>query len=261
MTVGEHLMTDAFDDLRWPADRHAFAHPTPVSDVLSLDEDRRWRNPFSTPASTWLEKAAATVDYGVWLAGRAELIAARTQLHGRTLQCSCPPDQPCHRDILADLADPDVITGRQYGRAPGLTVRRPWASLLLTPHTLGGKNIENRTWSTQYRGPLLLIAGSRIEQDGVDAARDTGFDAMWHTRQKGWLGAAVLTDVHPARNHCCQPWGQAPRGNDSLYHWVFEHPARLAAPVYGTGFLGLRRVGWTNLIRRNAFDDHTSLIH
>ncbi len=37
-----------------------------------------------------------------------------------------------------------------------LSVRQPWASLIAS----GRKTIELRSWSTKYRGPLLILAGS-----------------------------------------------------------------------------------------------------
>lgn len=236
----------------WPP-QHREAHSH--RQTLHLPTDPLWRNPFHPNGRdvSWVRRAAAVVDYGVWLAGRRDLVTASGQLYGHTLTCTCGHGQPCHRDVLADLADPDIIAGSQYGHAWALTVRRPWASLLLVPRELGGKNVENRTWSTLYRGPVLLIAGTRVDELGVTAARRAGLDASWHIRQQGWLGAAVLTDVHLAGDQCCRPWGAVRVDDSPLYHWVFEHPARLALPARGTGFLGLRRAAWTNLIRNNAF--------
>lgn len=230
-----------------------YGQPLPAN-TIDVETHRLWHNHFQPGLETLTpaRRGAAVVDYAVWLAGRQDVVRARGELYDRDLACSCPIDQPCHRDVLLDLADPDAHTGQRYGRAYGLTVRRPWASLLLVPEALGGKNIENRTWTTRYRGPVLIIAGTRIDPRGLDAAREAGLHATWHTDQQGWLGAAVLTDVHQGTGECCQPWGQAPAPGETLYHWVFEHPARLASPVYGTGFLGLRKVPWTNLIRRNV---------
>lgn len=37
-----------------------------------------------------------------------------------------------------------------------LSVRQPWASLIAS----GRKTIELRSWSTNYRGPVLILAGS-----------------------------------------------------------------------------------------------------
>jgi ASCH domain len=42
-----------------------------------------------------------------------------------------------------------------------LTIRQPWAHLIAN----GSKNIENRTWSTSYRGPVLIHASLNIDRD------------------------------------------------------------------------------------------------
>ena len=39
-----------------------------------------------------------------------------------------------------------------------LTVKQPWASLLVA----GIKTVENRTWTTKYRGPLAIHAALSI---------------------------------------------------------------------------------------------------
>ncbi|HZF92039.1 DUF4326 domain-containing protein [Streptomyces sp.] len=44
--------------------------------------------------------------YGSWAASQSGLAAAaRRQLAGRDLMCWCPPDQPCHADVLLELAN------------------------------------------------------------------------------------------------------------------------------------------------------------
>lgn len=40
-----------------------------------------------------------------------------------------------------------------------LSIRQPWAWLIVNGH----KNIENRSWLTHYRGPVLIHAGIRTE--------------------------------------------------------------------------------------------------
>ena len=172
--------------------------------------------------------------------------------NGKDLACHCPDDRPCHRDVLVDLAQPadDPYTG---GHALGITVARPWASLTLVPEQLSPMMIHHRSWETDYRGVLCIMAGHRLDERGVTAAATAGFDGDWHAAQTGWLGAAVLVDVHPARRGCCAPWGQPRRHRDKcLYHWVFTHGARLARPVFGHGFVGIRPVSWAALVRRHA---------
>lgn len=52
-----------------------------------------------------------------------------------------------------------------------LTICQPYAHLILT----GEKPVENRTWTTRYRGPLLIHAGkSRSWMDEDDEQRYPG---------------------------------------------------------------------------------------
>ncbi len=212
-------------------------------------------NPFDPgPHADRVTRLGALTNYAVWIAGRQEQLAAIGNLTGRDLSCRCPiDDEACHRNVLLDLANPPQTPYVSGGRAMALTLRRPWASLLLTPHALGGKNIENRTWTTDYRGPVLIFAGTRIDAAADSYIEAAGLDAVWHTKQQGWLGAAVLTDVHRAQGHCCAPWGEPQRRPDRpIYHWVFTHPHRLAAPTWGRGFVGLQPRSWSVLVRPSA---------
>jgi hypothetical protein len=45
-----------------------------------------------------------------------------------------------------------------------LTLQQPWASLV----AFGDKTIEFRSWQTEYRGPLLICAGSKPISDGEE---------------------------------------------------------------------------------------------
>jgi hypothetical protein len=103
----------------------------------------KWAHPHPHPR-TWHAHAAAVVDYAVWIAGRSDLLsAARRELGAANLACTCPlGEMPCHRDVLLDIANPPADPLTAGGRAVGLTVRRPWASLLLVPPALGGTGIH-----------------------------------------------------------------------------------------------------------------------
>lgn len=46
-----------------------------------------------------------------------------------------------------------------------LSIRQPWASLIAR----GVKTIETRTWSTRYRGPLLILASKSPRVDDLPA--------------------------------------------------------------------------------------------
>lgn len=43
-----------------------------------------------------------------------------------------------------------------------LSIQQPWAWFIVN----GFKPVENRTWATKYRGPLLIHAGKKFDIDG-----------------------------------------------------------------------------------------------
>ena len=79
----------------------------------------RWGNPYSVRAATeagHLNPRLAAVDaYRAWLRGDPMEVARegpppsieeiRRELRGRDLACWCPPDAPCHADVLLELAN------------------------------------------------------------------------------------------------------------------------------------------------------------
>lgn len=113
-----------------------------------------------------------------------------------------------------------------------ISILQPWASLILS----GEKRIENRTWATAYRGPLVIHAGKSRR------------DEIWHPPEGGplvfgaFLGTAVLLDclsaatalrLHPDQyEHIGGPWC-----------WVFADPVPFAEPRPGKGQLRLFECG------------------
>jgi hypothetical protein len=75
-----------------------------------------------------------------------------------------------------------------------LSIRQPWAWLIVNGH----KDVENRTWKTKHRGPLLIHAGQRPVLD-FDAVRQ---DVLRRFRIKipdeldygGIVGQATVVD-------------------------------------------------------------------
>lgn len=91
-----------------------------------------------------------------------------------------------------------------------ISVQQPWAWGLLN-----GKPVENRTWPTSYRGPILLHAGKRFDEDGwddfVDLCNQTGIpvpdkDSM---KRGGFVGISDLVDCVTHHN---SPWFFGPYG-------------------------------------------------
>lgn len=79
-----------------------------------------WGNPFSikgwncTPETAvenfrdLLARAPIADENTLWLAKAGETVydTIRRELAGKDLACWCPLDQPCHADVLLDLANP-----------------------------------------------------------------------------------------------------------------------------------------------------------
>lgn len=138
-----------------------------------------------------------------------------------------------------------------------LSFTRPWDELVLT----GGKTIENRSWITHYRGPMVVHAAKSWAPEAVDYAayvvdhlldRDldvpTMLDGISHhgnDHPTGYRGLVDLVDVCTAQRNTrrqvpidatcsCGPWampGQA--------HWKVANPRLFPKPIEGRGHLNL----------------------
>jgi hypothetical protein len=122
---------------------------------------------------------------------------------------------------------------------------RPWSGLVVA----GWKRVENRTWSTTYRGPVYIHAGRQWDPGGAIMALQhkvcdgdwLGTD--WYLTRGGYVGTVHLVDVHPATDVCCQPWGEPARlAGPPVYHWVCTDPHRFPEPIPGRGLQRLYRV-------------------
>lgn len=67
-----------------------------------------------------------------------------------------------------------------------LTIHQPYAHLIVT----GKKLVENRTWKTNYRGPLLIHAGKSHEWLGIEDPSNYVMGAI--------IGVADIVDCLPA---------------------------------------------------------------
>jgi hypothetical protein len=104
-----------------------------------------------------------------------------------------------------------------------LTIRQPWADAIVH----GEKRTENRTWTTKYRGTLLIHAGAAPDPKAP----------IWGPRpdvRSAILATATLAGVHFADGNCCGTWGFP-----GVYHWELADVTPLAAPVPAKGRLGL----------------------
>lgn len=115
-----------------------------------------------------------------------------------------------------------------------LSVKQPWAELIAS----GRKRIELRTWSTTYRGPLLICASGQ-------AARSPSAEPWLALHDALPLGVAVcivnLFDIlspggFAAVGACC---ASSPRE----FGWLLSNPIRVSARAV-KGKLGLYEVSF-----------------
>jgi hypothetical protein len=92
-----------------------------------------------------------------------------------------------------------------------LSIRQPWAELIVA----GLKDIENRMWPTDYRGPVLIHAGMKIEPIDADLRewikRISGFDLpqAGDLPRGGIVGQVEIVDLVQSS---ASPWFSGPYG-------------------------------------------------
>jgi hypothetical protein len=105
-----------------------------------------------------------------------------------------------------------------------LTVRQPWASLIVA----GLKDVENRSWSTKYRGRLGIHAAMRFDQGAIDAHGHLLDDDL---PLGALLGSIMLMDcIMDSRSEWAVP---------GEWHWILAEPRKRVQPRRMKGRLGL----------------------
>ena len=175
--------------------------------------------------------------------GIAHLVELLHQGYRLLLVCGCRDYEQCHRRQVVELlhqAIPElqVIHPEQVSH-PGtrrcLSIRQPWSWLITHPEVLATyglpvKDLENRDWTTSYRGELYIHAGAAVEASLFDP-RTGSLDAWYWKRKwghdaghalhaampqhkddyprKALVGLAQLTDVVTVSQN---PWFNGPYG-------------------------------------------------
>lgn len=112
-----------------------------------------------------------------------------------------------------------------------IAVRQPWAWAIMA----GIKRVENRTWTTRYRGPLAIVAGQSKSslRDGVAFCESLGVKVPIASLAFGsLLGVVILTDV-VSIGDIDDPFAEGP------FCWLLDSPVKLDRPVPVIGRLGL----------------------
>jgi hypothetical protein len=121
-----------------------------------------------------------------------------------------------------------------------LSVQQPWAWALLE----GGKDVENRTWKTPYRGPLLIHAGKRFDTEAYEYWPECAdyTDEQWlqvETDAFSTLGAIIgVVNLDKVD----EPYGLASASEwaaNGMFHWCVSKPRVFLEPIPYRGQLGL----------------------
>lgn len=146
-----------------------------------------------------------------------------------------------------------------------LSVLQPWAWLILRPDIVGDaqrleayrrgviKDVENRTWSSNYRGRILVHAGKSYTPT-THAEYSEGIEEMFGIKlphyvevpRGGIVGEVLLTSCG---RHSASRWAV-----DDSYHWSLEN-ARPRPFVPWRGQLGLFEVDEAELERQSLCID------
>lgn len=90
-----------------------------------------------------------------------------------------------------------------------LSIRQPWAWLIVNGH----KDVENREWSTNYRGRVLIHAGKTMTRNEYDDCLSTalhvGYNQYFPTREQlergGIVGVATIVGCVASEDRS-SPW-------------------------------------------------------
>lgn len=107
-----------------------------------------------------------------------------------------------------------------------LTIRQPWAHAIL--HL--GKDVENRSWPTRYRGPLLIHAAASLAPRYRLYAAELGLDPSSLV-----LGSVVgMVELVDCVKGYHSKWADA-----GSWHWILANPRAFVRPWGQRGRLGL----------------------
>jgi len=126
-----------------------------------------------------------------------------------------------------------------------LSIKQPWAYAILTL----GKDVENRTWWTPYRGDLVIHAPKTHAgldawmaiTEIIDPEITMDLEYLPDDPLADVLGAIVgvveLVDV--VQRHQGSRWAEPPDSRGRPYHWLLRNPRILARPIPARGYQSL----------------------
>lgn len=115
-----------------------------------------------------------------------------------------------------------------------ISIQSPWAWAIMN----AGKDYENRTWPTNYRGTVAVHVGKKVDWDGVQFLKDMGLQlpAVIHTGCI--IGEVDIVD-------CINVEESGKPGSEWAFGpfcWKLANPRLYEKPIYCKGALGLFHV-------------------
>ncbi|MFD3933422.1 hypothetical protein [Streptomyces sp. NPDC058614] len=142
-----------------------------------------------------------------------------------------PQQQRTNYEALATVSSrPHTAADHDLTPIRCLTIRPPWSDLIALEDDQVAKRIENRVWTTHWRGTLLIHAGSEVDLRALAlaAARET-LDADYELVRGSVVAIADLAGIH-ADDGACTPWSQ-----QGCFHWELARVQRLTTPIPARG--------------------------
>lgn len=110
-----------------------------------------------------------------------------------------------------------------------LTLKQPWAWAVF----YAGKDVENRSAPTAYRGPLYIHAGRKIDLGAVALLRNRGLRVPDHLEHGVILGTVELIG--------CVTDSDSRWADDGKSQWLIAKPELLPEPIPHRGLPWLHR--------------------
>ena len=130
-----------------------------------------------------------------------------------------------------------------------LSIKQPWASLIAN----GIKNIENRTWKTNFRGRIYIHASAKHSGDLTDILTPKqctfmtcNVETLPNLKGEEYIKSAIIGEVdivdcvinHPSIWAEKSEWspfigenGEDNEGFKPIYNWVLENPVIYDKPI------------------------------
>jgi hypothetical protein len=116
-----------------------------------------------------------------------------------------------------------------------LSIIMPWPLLIMNY----GKDVENRSWKTDYRGRILVHVSKKPHPNYRDIFNHVFFPNLteeeWREINREWCGCIIgSVELVDCVQNFKSPWAEK-----GMWHWILRDPIPLENPVPVRGSLGL----------------------